>query len=159
MEKRQREVQARIPAGVADGQRIRLKGRGAPGRNGGPAGDLIVECHVMPHPHFGRDGNNLTTRVPISFADAALGGTIEVQTLDGSPVTLRLKPGTQTGSRHRVKGKGIATPKSTGDLIVTTEIEVPRHLSDEQRAAIEAFAAASGTPRTTTAAATKGGKP
>ena len=156
VEKRQREVQARIPAGVADGQKIRLKGRGAPGRNGGPAGDLIVECHVMPHPRFGRDGNNLTVRVPISFPEAALGGDIEVPTLDGPTVTLRLRPGTQTGSRHRVKGKGIATSKAAGDLIVTTDIQVPTHLDDEQRAAIEAFAAASGSQRTTAAGAAKG---
>jgi molecular chaperone DnaJ len=153
VEKRQREVQARIPAGVADGQRIRLKGRGAPGRNGGPAGDLIVECHVMPHHQFGRDGNNLTVRVSVSFVDAALGGDLQVPTLEGPTVTLRLRPGTQTGSRHRVKGKGIVTSKHTGDLIVTTDVEVPTHLNDEQRAALEAFAAASGSPRTAAAGA------
>jgi molecular chaperone DnaJ len=141
-ERRPREVQARIPAGVADGQKIRLRHRGAPGRNGGPAGDLIVECHVTPHPVFGRDGLNLTLRVPVTFAEAALGGTIEVPTLDGPPVTLRLKPGTQPGSRHRVRHKGIATAKHEGDLIVTVDVDVPTHLTDEQRAAIEAFAAA-----------------
>jgi len=143
VEKRQREVQARIPAGVADGQKIRLKGRGAPGRNGGPAGDLIVECHVTPHPRFGRDGSNLTVRVPVTFAEAALGGEVEVPTLDGQPVTLRLRPGTQPGSRHRVRGKGIVTPKREGDLIVTVDVQVPATLNDEQRAALEAFAAAS----------------
>jgi molecular chaperone DnaJ len=143
VEKRQREVQARIPAGVADGQKIRLKGRGAPGRNGGPAGDLIVECHVVPHPRFGRDGQNLTVRVPVRFDQAALGGDVEVPTLDGPTVTLRLKPGTQPGSRHRVRGKGVVTSKQEGDLIVTVDIQVPTHLTAEQRAAIEAFAAAS----------------
>jgi molecular chaperone DnaJ len=142
VEHRPREVQARIPAGVADGQRIRLKGRGAPGRNGGPAGDLIVECHVTPHLLFGRDGHNLTVRVPVTFAEAALGGDIDVPTLDGSSVVLRLKPGTQSGSRHRVKGKGIVTPKHTGDLIVTVDVHVPTHLNAEQRAAVEALAAA-----------------
>jgi len=152
VERRPREVQARIPAGVADGQKIRLKGRGAPGRNGGPAGDLIVECKVMPHPSFGRSADNLTVRVPITFAEAALGGSIDVPTLDGPNVTLRLQPGTQSGSRHRVKGKGLTTAKGAGDLIVTTDIAVPSKLTDEQRAAIEAFAAAttvsprSGTP-------------
>jgi len=135
-------VQARIPAGVADGQRIRLKGRGAPGRNGGPAGDLIVECHVTPHPLFGRDGNNLTVRVPVTFAEAALGGDIDVPTLEGPTVMLRLRPGTQSGSRHRVKGKGITTPKHIGDLIVTVDVHVPSHLTAEQRAAVEALAAA-----------------
>jgi molecular chaperone DnaJ len=143
VERRPREVQARIPAGVADGQRIRLKGRGSPGRNGGPAGDLIVECHVRPHPLFGRDGNHLTVRVPITFPQAALGGDIDVPTLDGPTVKLRLRPSTQSGSRHRVKGKGLATAKGAGDLIVTVDVHVPSHLTDEQRSALEAFAAAS----------------
>ena len=142
VERRAREVQARIPAGVADGQKIRLKGRGAPGRAGGPTGDLIVECHVAPHPLFGRDGHNLTVRVPVTISEAALGGDIDVPTLDGPRVTLRLRAGTQSGSRHRVKGKGLETAKGTGDLIVTTDVQVPKHLTDEQRAALEAFAAA-----------------
>jgi molecular chaperone DnaJ len=142
VEHRAREVQVRIPAGVADGQRIRLKGRGAPGRSGGPAGDLIVECHVTPHRLFGRDGNNLTVRVPITFAEAVLGANIDVPTLDGPLVTLRLRAGTQTGTRHRVKGKGIQTKKAHGDLIVTVDIQVPTDLTDEQRAAVEALAAA-----------------
>lgn len=142
VERRAREVQARIPAGVADGQRIRLKGRGAPGRSGGPAGDLIVECHVAPHVLFGRDGHNLTVRVPITFTEAVLGGEIEVPTLDGARVTLRLRRGTQSGSRYRVKGKGLTTAKGTGDLIVTTDVLVPTELTDAQRAAVEALAAA-----------------
>jgi molecular chaperone DnaJ len=148
-ERRPREVQARIPPGVADGQRIRLKGRGAPGRNGGPAGDLFVECHVTPHPLFGRDGNNLTVKVPITFAEATLGGDIDVPTLDGPRVMLRLRPGTQSGSRHRVKGKGITTRHGAGDLIVTVDVDVPKHLDDKQRAAVEALAAATTvSPRT-----------
>jgi molecular chaperone DnaJ len=148
-ERRPREVQARIPAGVADGQKIRLKGRGAPGRNGGPPGDLYVECHVAPHQLFGRDGHNLTLRVPVTFAEAVLGGDIEVPTLDGPTVTLRLKSGTQPGSRHRVKGKGITTSKSTGDLIVTVDVQVPHRLSEQERAAVEALAAATtSSPRT-----------
>jgi len=142
VERRAREVQARIPAGVADGQKIRLKGRGAPGRSGGPAGDLIVECHVAPHAFFGRDGINLTVRVPITFAEAALGGEIDVPTLEGARVTLRLRAGTQSGSRHRVKAKGLTTGKGTGDLIVTTDVQVPAELNDAQRAAVEAFATA-----------------
>lgn len=146
VERRPREVRARIPAGVADGQTIRLPGRGAPGRNGGPAGDLLVEIHVKPHERFGRSGDHLTVTVPITFAEAALGGDIDVPTLDGSTVVLRLKPGTQSGSRHRVKGKGIHTSKRggdhTGDLIVTVEVDVPSHLTDAQRAAIEQLAAA-----------------
>jgi molecular chaperone DnaJ len=142
IEQRQREVKTRIPAGVKDGQTIRLKGRGGPGRNGGPAGDLLVELKVMPHPLFGRTGDNLTVTVPITVAEAALGGDIDVPTLDGERVTLRLKPGTQTGSRHRVRGKGIQTKKHTGDLIVTVKVHIPTDLTDAQRQAIEQLAAA-----------------
>lgn len=142
VERRPRQVKVRIPAGVSDGQRIRLKGRGAPGRNGGPPGDLLIECQVRPHRLFGRDGRNLTVHVPVTFAEAALGGTIEVPTLDGPPVSLRLKPGTQTGTRHRVRGRGIVTPKGTGDLIVTVDVVVPTSLSDAERAALEQLAAA-----------------
>jgi molecular chaperone DnaJ len=141
-EQRQREVKTRIPAGVKDGQTIRLKGRGGPGRNGGPAGDLLVELKVMPHPLFGRSGNNLTVSVPVTVAEAALGGDIDVPTLDGPRVTLRLKPGTQTGSRHRVRNMGIATKNGTGDLIVTVNVHIPTDLTDDQRAAIEQLAAA-----------------
>jgi molecular chaperone DnaJ len=144
VERRPREVQARIPAGVSDGQTIRLKGRGGPGRNGGPAGDLLVLLHVSPHPRFGRTGNDLTVRVPVSFTDAALGADVVVPTLDGPPVTLRIKAGTQPGSRHRVRGKGIETKRATGDLIVTIDVMVPTSLSDAERSALEQLAAASG---------------
>ena len=116
VERRAREVQARIPAGVADGQKIRLKGRGAPGRSGGPAGDLIVECHVAAHPLFGRSGHNLTVRVPITFTEAALGGEIDVPTLDGPRVTLRLRAGTQSGSARgaRRRDYGVAQTRTGG---------------------------------------------
>ena len=142
VEKRQREVKTRIPAGVKDGQTIRLKGRGGPGHNGGPAGDLLVELKVMPHPLFGRSGDNLTVSVPVTVPEAALGGDIDIPTLEGPRVTLRLKPGTQTGSRHRVRGKGIETSKHTGDLIVTVNVHVPTDLTEAQREAIEQLAAA-----------------
>ena len=142
VERRPREVKVRIPAGVTDGQRIRLKERGGPGRNSGPAGDLFVVCQVRPHPVFGRDGDNLTVRVPVSFAEAALGGEIEVPTLEGQQVVLRIKAGTQSGSRHRIKNRGIENGRSHGDLIVTVEIVVPRHLNDAERSAVEALAAA-----------------
>jgi len=142
VERRAREVKVRIPAGVLDGQRIRLKGKGTPGRSGGPAGDLFVQCAVATHPIFGRDGANLTINLPVSFAEAALGGDIEVPTLDGPTVTLRLRPGTQGGSRHRVKGKGVTSQKSAGDLIVTVQVVVPQTLTDAERAAIEQLAAA-----------------
>jgi molecular chaperone DnaJ len=154
IERRPREVRARIPAGVSDGQTIRLKGRGAPGRNSGPAGDLLVEIHVRPDARFGRSGNNLTVTLPVTFAEAALGGDIEVPTIEGTPVTLRLRPGTPSGSRHRVKGKGITVSskrngETIGDLIVTVEVDVPAQLTDEQRAAVEQLAAATTVnPRT-----------
>lgn len=151
IEKRPREVKTRLPAGVRDGQTIRLKGRGGPGHNGGPAGDLLVEITVQPDQLFGRSGDDLTVRVPVTFAEAAIGGDIEVPTLDGGQVTLRLKPGTQSGSRHRVKGRGIETKKRTGDLIVTVDVDVPRELNDEQRAAIDELARVTTiNPRTVT---------
>ncbi len=139
-EVRAREVNVRIPAGVDNGQRIRLKGRGAPGRNNGLAGDLFVICNVVAHHLFGREGKNLTLRLPISFTEAVLGANIEVPTLDGEPVTLKLKPATQSGSRHRVKGKGIQTASESGDLIVTVEVVVPKDLTKQELAAVEELA-------------------
>jgi molecular chaperone DnaJ len=138
-ERRPREVNVRIPAGVSDGQTIKLKGRGGPGRNGGPAGDLLVECHVQPDATFGRDGENLTVRVPITYAEAVLGVVIDVPVIDGS-VALKLKPGTQPGSKHRVKGRGIATAKATGDLIVTIDLVVPTNPTDAEQEAARAMA-------------------
>jgi len=147
VEKRPREVKTRIPAGVRDRQTIKLKGRGGPGRNGGPNGDLLVELRILPDDRFGRHDDNLTVTVSIPIDQAVLGGEAQVPTIDGSTVTLRVKPGTQPGSRHRVKGRGIqrATKRgdATGDLIVTVEVEIPTELNDAQREAIEAFATAS----------------
>jgi molecular chaperone DnaJ len=137
---RNREVNVRVPAGVDDGSRIRIKGRGAPGRNGGPPGDLFVVCRVAPHPTFTRDGRNLLVRVPVSFATAALGADVPVPTLEGDTVMLRLRAGTQPGSRHRVKGRGITTNKTQGDLIVTVDVVVPTSLTEQQRVALRAFA-------------------
>lgn len=142
VERRAREVKTRIPAGVADGQTIRLKGRGGPGRNGGPAGDLLVTIHVAPDARFSRQGSDLTVRVPVPFTLAALGGEASVPTLDGPDVTLRLKPGTQPGSRHRVRGKGVTAKGATGDLIVTIDVVVPTTLSEAERSAIESLAVA-----------------
>jgi molecular chaperone DnaJ len=143
VEHRPREVKVRIPAGVDDGQRIRLKGRGGPGRNGGPAGDLYVVVRVSPHPLFQRSGRNLTLAVPITFAEAALGADVAVPTLGGTPVTLRIPEGTRSGRTFRVKGKGVADAKGTGDLLVTVEVAVPSKLSSAERKAVEAFRAAS----------------
>ncbi|MGH9119153.1 MAG: molecular chaperone DnaJ [Acidimicrobiales bacterium] len=148
VEHRPRQVKVRIPAGVEDGQRIRLKGRGSPGRNGGPNGDLYVTVHVAGHPTFGRRGRDLTLTVPITFPEATLGADISVPTLDGPPVTLRIPPGTRSGQTFRVRGRGIDTGKGQGDQMVTVEVAVPQKLSAAERKAVEALGAAtSGSPR------------
>ena len=141
-ERRARQVKVRIPAGVSDGQRIRLKGRGAPGRHGGPNGDLYVTTRVEPHPLFNRRNDDLTINVPITFAEAALGADVKVPTLDGPPVTIKVPPGTRSGRTFRVKGRGVAKPRGAGDLLVTVDVAVPAKLSNEERKAIEALAAA-----------------
>ncbi|MFC0865238.1 molecular chaperone DnaJ [Sphaerimonospora cavernae] len=135
-----RTIQARIPAGVGDGQRIRVKGKGAPGENGGPAGDLYVLVHVKPHRVFGRSGENLTVNVPVTFPEAALGAEIKVPTLKGMPVTLRIPEGTPNGRTFRVRGRGTARKDGTkGDLLVTVQVAVPQHLDDKARSALEEF--------------------
>ncbi len=139
-----RDIRVRIPAGVDDGQRIRIAGKGGPGRNGGPAGDLYVTVRVRPHRLFGRSGRDLTLTLPISFAEAALGADVKVPTFDGEPVTLRIPPGTPNGKTFRVRGRGVTTTKGTGDLLVTVEVAVPTELNRDQRAAVEALAAATG---------------
>ncbi len=144
IEHRPREVKVRIPAGVGDGQRIRLRGRGGPGRNGGPAGDLYVTVRVKPHALFGRRGNDLTITVPITFPEAALGADVAVPTLDGGSVKVRIPAGTRSGRTFRVRGKGVAARRKTGDMLVTVEVAVPQKLSAEERRAVEALAAANG---------------
>lgn len=135
-----RTIQARIPAGVKDGQKIRLKGKGAPGESGGPAGDLFVNVRVAAHPLFGRKGEHLTLTVPVSFDEAALGAQITVPTLGGSPVTLRIAPGTPTGRVLRVRGRGAPGKNGArGDLLVTVEVAVPKDLDGPARAAVEAY--------------------
>jgi molecular chaperone DnaJ len=141
-------VKVRIPAGVDDGQRIRIKGRGEPGRNGGPAGDLFVTVHVTPHPLFGRRGRDLTLTVPVTFPEVTLGATITVPSLN-KPVTLRVPPGTKTGRTFRVRGHGLHSGGQSGDLLVTVEVVVPTELNDAQRKAVQALAdATSSSPRT-----------
>ncbi|MEV4005557.1 molecular chaperone DnaJ [Actinomadura sp. NPDC049753] len=133
-----RTIQARIPAGVADGQKIRLKGKGAPGENGGPAGDLYVNIKVLPHPVFGRSGDNLTLTVPVTFPEAALGGEIRVPTFQGQPVTLKLPEGTPNGRKFRVKGRGAPRRDGTkGDLLVTVDVHVPQKLDEQAREALD----------------------
>jgi molecular chaperone DnaJ len=147
-ELRARQVRVRVPAGVADGQRIRLKGRGGAGRNGGPPGDLYVKVTVAKHPVFGRKGRDLTISVPVTFAEAALGAQISVPTLDGA-VTLKVPAGTRSGKTFRVRGRGVPMAKGAGDLLVTVEVAVPQHLTPAERQAIEALAeATTASPRT-----------
>ena len=139
-------MQVRIPAGVTDGQRIRLKGRGGAGENGGAAGDLYVTVHVRAHPIFGRKGDNLTLTAPVTFQEAALGAEIEVPTLGGPPVKLRLSPGTPNGRTLRVRGKGVRKRDGTkGDLLVTVEVLVPEALNEQAREALNSYAEAVGT--------------
>jgi molecular chaperone DnaJ len=134
-----RTITVRIPAGVKDGQRIRLAGKGAPGRRGGPAGDLFVVVHVSEHSLFGRKGQDLTLTVPITFAEAALGGTVTVPTLDGS-VSLKVPAGTGSGRTLRVRGRGVPGKDKAGDLLVTLDVAVPVRLTAAQRKVIEALA-------------------
>lgn len=139
MERRPRQVKVRVPAGVKDGQKIRLKGRGGPGRNGGPHGDLFVTVDVAKHELFGRKGNHLTVDVPITFPEAALGAKVGVPTMDGSTVTLKVPAGTPSGKTFRVKGRGVTSGSKTGDLLVTVDVDVPTKLSAAERRAIEAL--------------------
>ena len=138
-----RTITVRIPAGVRDGQRIRLAGKGNPGDQGAPAGDMVVSVKVTPHPVFGRDGDHLTLTVPVTFAEAALGTTLQVPTLDGSTVKVKLPAGTPSGRVLRVKGRGVERKgHAKGDLLARVEVVVPQRLSDDARQAVEAFQAA-----------------
>ncbi|MFJ6532949.1 DnaJ C-terminal domain-containing protein [Microbacterium sp. NPDC091662] len=129
----------KIPAGVADGQKIRLRGRGRPSPDGGESGDIVVQIAVRPHPVFTRDGLNLRVVVPVTFTEATLGATIEVPTLGGDVVKLRVAPGTPSGRVLRVKGRGVTTSKGTGDLLAELQVAVPTHLDEAARAALEKF--------------------
>jgi molecular chaperone DnaJ len=133
-------IDVKIPAGIKDGQKVRQRGKG----NAGPAGngDLIITVNVKPHDFFQRDGDNIRIHVPVTFAEAALGATIEVPTLDGDTVKLRVPAGTPSGRTLRVKGRGVKTSKVTGDLLVTIDVAVPQNLSKEAEEAVKAFAAA-----------------
>jgi molecular chaperone DnaJ len=135
-----RTIQARIPAGVANGQRIKLKGKGAPGERGGPSGDLYVKVHVAPHPVFGRNGHNLTVTVPITFPEATLGAEVKVPAHRGMPVSVRIPAGTPNGRTFRVRGKGVRRPDATmGDLLVTVDVQVPKNINGRAKEALESF--------------------
>ncbi|MFK4789415.1 DnaJ C-terminal domain-containing protein [Microbacterium sp. ZW T5_56] len=132
----------KVPAGVQDGQKIRLRGRGRASSSGGENGDIVVSVSVRKHPVFTRDGLNLRVTVPVTFTEAALGATIEVPTLGGDPVKLKVAAGTPSGRVLRVKGRGVESSKGTGDLLAEVQIVVPSHLDAAAKEALEKFAEA-----------------
>lgn len=140
---RRKTLKVRIPRGVDDGTRIRLAGEGEAGPRGGAAGDLYIFIHMKPHPLWKRDGTTVFAQVPLSFVDAALGGEIEIPGLDGTPVTVKVPAGTQTGRQFRVRGRGMPALNGhgVGDLVVQVELETPTRLSPRQKELLEAFRA------------------
>ena len=131
-------ISARVPTGVSDGAKIRVKGKGAQGEAG--PGDLFIQLHVKPHPIFSRKGENLTITLPVTFAEAALGADIKVPTMAGDDVTVRIAPGTPNGRTLRVKGRGITKGSTTGDLLVTVEVQVPQRVDGKALEALKTFA-------------------
>ncbi|MGT2425739.1 DnaJ C-terminal domain-containing protein [Amnibacterium kyonggiense] len=137
-------ITVRIPAGVTNGQKLKLRGKGEPSPDGGEAGDLVLTVHVDKHPVFERDGLNLRVNVPVTFAEAALGATIEVPTLGGDTVRMKVPAGTSSGRVLRIKGRGVETKTGKGDLLARVEVAVPSHLTAAQKEALEALVTASG---------------
>ncbi|MDN4474024.1 DnaJ C-terminal domain-containing protein [Demequina zhanjiangensis] len=133
-------VSTRLPVGVKDGQKIRLRGKGRPGANGGPNGDLLLTVHVAKHPVFSMDGKNLKVRLPISYDEAVLGSAVEVPTLDGQRVKVKVPAGTSSGTTLRVKGRGLQTKDGAGDLLATVEIAAPSKLSKVAKELLQKFA-------------------
>ena len=131
-------ITARVPAGVNDGAKIRVKGKGAAGEAG--PGDLFIMLHVKPHPIFARKGENLTLTLPVTFTEAALGADIKVPTMSGDDVTVRIAPGTSNGRTLRVKGRGITKGATTGDLLVTVDVQVPQRVDGKALDALKVFA-------------------
>jgi molecular chaperone DnaJ len=137
-------ITTRIPPGVRDGQKIKLRGKGQPGEAGAPPGDLVLTVSVEKHPVFGREGDNLTVDLPVTFAEATLGATVAVPTLNGDPVKVRLAPGTPSGRVLRVKGRGVPRKGQPGDLLAKVNVVVPQKLSDEAKAAVEVLRSQDG---------------
>jgi molecular chaperone DnaJ len=131
-------ITARVPAGVNDGAKIRVKGKGAPGEAG--PGDLFILLHVKPHPVFSRKAENILLTLPVTFVEATLGADIKVPTLDGEEVTVRIAPGTPNGRTLRVKGRGIKKGSVTGDLLATIDVQVPQKIDGEASDALKKFA-------------------
>lgn len=132
-------ITVRIPAGVDDGQTLRIAGMGRPGTGGGPAGDLVLDVRVDPHRTFGRDGRDLTITVPVSYPEAALGADVSVPTVGAEPITVRVPPGTPSGRVLRIRGRGVPSVDGAGDLLVTVHVHVPTRLGDRQRELIRAL--------------------
>ena len=133
-------ISTRVPAGIKDGAKIKIKGRGAPGAAG--AGDLYVLIHVTPHPIFSRKDENIHLTLPITFAEATLGADISVPTLDGDEVTVRIAPGTPSGRTLRIKGRGVKRGSTIGDLMITLDVKVPQRVDGAAKKAVEEFAKA-----------------
>jgi molecular chaperone DnaJ len=133
-------ISARVPVGVHDGAKIRVKGKGAAGEAG--PGDLFILLTVKPHPIFSRAGENLTLNLPVTFTEATLGADIKVPTLSGDDVTVRIAPGTSNGRTLRVKGRGISKGSTTGDLLVTIQVQVPQRVNEKAEEALKIFAEA-----------------
>jgi molecular chaperone DnaJ len=136
---RNESVSVKVPAGIQDGQKLKVKGKGQPSPNGGPAGDLVATIKVKPHAVFTRDGDNIRVSVPVTYAEATLGATIEVPVLGGDPVKLKVAAGTPNGRTLRVKGKGVQFGSRQGDLLATVEVMVPGHLPAKAKKLLEQF--------------------
>jgi len=132
-----KKITARIPAGVTDGQKVRLRGKGHPSPDGGRAGDVIITVGVPKHPIFARDGDHLRVVVPVTFGEAALGATIEVPTIEGDVVKMKVPAGTPSGKILRVKGRGVRSGQALGDLLVELQVAVPAHLSGKAKSQVE----------------------
>ena len=137
-------LDVKIPAGAVDGGRLRLKGKGMAGANGGPAGDLLITTKIAPHPYFTRDGANVKIVVPITIAEASLGASVVVPAPDGTKVRVKVPAGTQSGTELTIKGKGAARVNGSGkgDLLIKLQVKVPTVLNEEQREALERFSEA-----------------
>lgn len=144
---RDREVRVRIPAGVADGRVIRVPGKGGAGPDGGSPGDLYLTIRLAPHTVFGRSGRDLTVTVPVTFPEAVLGAEVDVPTIDGRKVAVRVPAGTSSGRVLRVRGRGVPDQDGRGDLLVTVQVVVPTSLTPEERRAVEVLAAHAENPR------------
>lgn len=140
--RQQRQIQLTVPAGVDTGSKLRLPGQGEPGAGGGPPGDLIISFRVEPHHFFRRDGLNIEATVPVNIAQATLGSKIRVKTVDGKRVVLRVPPGTQSGTRFRIKGQGIEKGAQRGDQFIRVDVAVPKNLNKQEAALMKEFAGA-----------------